>query len=137
MWTCPKCGRAFQRQNQGHYCGKAPETIAEYIASQSPEAQPHLNVLHSLIREILPEAKAEIKWSMPTYRSGAFSLSFAACKKQVSLYADSDILAFFAPQLQEFVIRKNAIYLPYNKALPTDIIGQILAQYSKKQGDEV
>lgn len=107
MWTCPKCGRAFQRQNQGHYCGKAPETIAEYIASQSPEAQPHLNVLHSLIREILPEAKAEIKWSMPTYRSGAFSLSFAACKKQVSLYADSDILAFFAPQLQEFVIRKK------------------------------
>ena len=32
MWTCPKCGRAFKRQEQSHYCGKAPETVDEYIA---------------------------------------------------------------------------------------------------------
>ncbi len=29
MWTCPKCGRTFQRQEQSHYCGKAPETVDE------------------------------------------------------------------------------------------------------------
>ncbi len=31
MWICPKCGRTFKNQNQGHYCGKAPETIEVLI----------------------------------------------------------------------------------------------------------
>ena len=38
MWTCPKCGRTFRNCNQSHYCGKAPETIEEYILGQ-PEAE--------------------------------------------------------------------------------------------------
>ena len=29
MWKCPKCGRTFQRQEQSHYCGKAPDTTPE------------------------------------------------------------------------------------------------------------
>lgn len=32
MWVCPKCKREFKRVNQSHYCGKAPETVNEYIA---------------------------------------------------------------------------------------------------------
>ena len=31
MWKCPKCGRSFKKENQGHYCGKAPETVEDYI----------------------------------------------------------------------------------------------------------
>ena len=34
MWTCPKCGRTFKKREQDHYCGKAPETVEEYIAMQ-------------------------------------------------------------------------------------------------------
>ena len=34
MWKCPKCGRGFRKENQSHYCGKAPETVDEYIAAQ-------------------------------------------------------------------------------------------------------
>ena len=34
MWKCPKCGRSFKRESQSHYCGKAPETIDEYIQAQ-------------------------------------------------------------------------------------------------------
>ncbi len=26
MWKCPKCGRSFSREGQGHYCGKI-ETV--------------------------------------------------------------------------------------------------------------
>lgn len=42
VWTCPKCGRTFKKQNQSHYCGKAPETIDAYIVSQPEEVQPYL-----------------------------------------------------------------------------------------------
>lgn len=37
MWTCPKCGREFKRTNQGHYCGKVPENVDEYIELQITE----------------------------------------------------------------------------------------------------
>ena len=33
MWKCPKCGRSFSREGQGHYCGKV-ETVDQYIEEQ-------------------------------------------------------------------------------------------------------
>ena len=45
MWICPKCGREFKRTNQDHYCGKAPETVPEYIDLQPSENHSHLKGL--------------------------------------------------------------------------------------------
>ena len=56
MWTCPKCGRTFKRQEQGHYCGKAPETIDEYIAAQPEGVQQYLKEVRDALRAALPEA---------------------------------------------------------------------------------
>ena len=42
MWKCPKCGRPFIRTHQGYYCGKAPQTVLEYIDSQPAETRVHL-----------------------------------------------------------------------------------------------
>ncbi len=44
MWICPKCGRAFKKREQSHYCGKAPETIEEYIAAQPEGIRQYLRV---------------------------------------------------------------------------------------------
>ena len=33
MWTCPKCGKQFSKEDQNHFCLK-PESIDEYIAAQ-------------------------------------------------------------------------------------------------------
>ena len=41
MWTCPNCGRAFRSENQHHFCGKAPETIDEYIDAQDEALREH------------------------------------------------------------------------------------------------
>lgn len=67
MWTCPKCGRGFKNTNQSHYCGKAPETIDEYISEQAEYAQPYLREIRETIRKALPEAEERISWSMPTF----------------------------------------------------------------------
>ncbi|MBR2490267.1 MAG: DUF1801 domain-containing protein [Ruminiclostridium sp.] len=134
MWVCPKCGREFKRTNQGHYCGKAPETVEEYIELQSPEARAHIVELRSILRRCAPEAAERIAWSMPMYQQDKRSISFVACKKHVSLYVDPAVLEAVRPQWREFTIKKNAIYLPYNKALPMKEIEEVVKQsFDEKQ----
>ena len=110
MWTCPKCGREFKRTNQSHYCGKAPESVDEYIELQIPEARAYVVELRNL------------------YKKDKFSISFAACNKHISLYVDTNVLEIFKSQLSAFTIRKNAVYLPYEKELPIKIIEKIIKQ---------
>ena len=49
MWICPKCGRIFKRTNQGHYCGKAPESVDEYIELQNLQARIYIIELRNII----------------------------------------------------------------------------------------
>lgn len=50
MWKCPKCSREFKKTNQGHYCGKAPETVDEYTEQQLPKAKEHIAKLRNIIK---------------------------------------------------------------------------------------
>ena len=85
MWTCPECGRSFKNQNQSHYCGKAPETIDEYIAAQPEKAQRYLREVRDTVRAALPEAEERISWSMPTFWKGHNIIQFAAHKNHIGL----------------------------------------------------
>ena len=42
MWKCPKCGRSFSREGQGHYCGKI-ETVDQYIEEQDENEEAALD----------------------------------------------------------------------------------------------
>ena len=125
MWICPKCGREFKRTNQSHYCGKAPETVLEYIDSQPLETHPHLMEMMTILQSSVPHVKERILWSMPYYEKEGKSISFSACKNHISFYAGVEAIEKFALELNGFVTKKNAIYLPYNKALPAKLIEDI------------
>ena len=112
MWTCPKCGREFKRTNQGHYCGKSPETVSEYIALQDTQTHAHLTELRNIILWNIPDVKERIAWSMPFYEKEKCSVSFAAFQKHISLYVDAGVIEKFKLQLSGFEIKKNAIYFP-------------------------
>ena len=62
---------------------------------------------------------------MPYYEKEGKSISFSACKKHISFYVGLEAIEAFASELSEFVIKKNAIYFPYDKALPTQLISEI------------
>ncbi len=125
MWTCPKCGREFKRTGQGHYCGKAPETVPGYIASQPMEIQPHLTEMMLTLQNSVPGVNERVLWSMPYYEKEGRSISFSACKEHISLYAGAEAIEKFASGLGEFVTKKNAVYFPYDRALPTKLIADI------------
>lgn len=128
MWICPKCGRKFKRTNQGHYCGKAPESIDEYIELQILQARIYIIELRNIIKRCVPEVKERIAWSMPLFEKDKHSISLAACKKHISLYVDTKTIEMLKPQLSELEIKKNAIYIPYDKDLPIKTIENVIRQ---------
>ncbi len=125
MWTCPKCGREFKRSNQGHYCGEAPKTVLEYIGLQPTETQPRLTEMMLILQGCVPCVNERILWSMPYYEKEGKSISFSACKKHISFYAGEEAIGKFALELNGFTTKKNAVYFPYDKALPAKLIEDI------------
>lgn len=106
MWICPKCGREFKRTNQGHYCGKAPETVIDYIDSQPIETRTHLTEMMTILQNSVPGVNERILWSMPYYEKEGKSISFSACKNHISFYVGVEAIEKFALELKEVVTRK-------------------------------
>lgn len=125
MWTCPKCGRTFKNIDQGHYCGKAPETIDEYIAAQPEKSQPYLKEVREAIRAVLPEAEEKISWSMPTYWKKHNIIHFAGFKNHIGLYPGPEAVDAFSEQLKDYKTSKGTIQFLYHKPLPLDLIKDI------------
>ena len=126
MWMCPRCGREFKRTNQGHYCGEAPKTVLEYIDTQPIATHSHLKEMMNAIQNSVPCVNERILWSMPYYEKEGKSISFSACKKHISFYVGVETIENFALELKGLVTKKNAIYFPYDKALPTELIENIV-----------
>ena len=129
MWKCPKCGRSFKREEQSHYCGKAPATIDEYISSQDEVIRDQLQCVREAIRDELPNATEKISWSMPTYWQGHNIIHFAAQKKHIGLYPGPEAVERFADKLEEAGCKysKGSIQIPYSDELPLDLISAIAA----------
>lgn len=125
MWKCPKCGRTFKKQGQSHYCGKAPETIEEYIAAQPEEVQPYLTELRNALRAALPEAEERISWSMPTYWKKHNIIHFAGFKNHAGLYPGPEAVLEFAERLTEYRTSKGTIQLPYSRSVPAELVSDI------------
>ena len=120
MWVCPKCGRSFKNREQGHYCGKPPAMIAEYIAAQPEEAQDYLRQINAAVKAGLPEARKKI-----SYWKGRNLIQFAASKRHVGLYPGPEAVEAFAARLTEYKTSKGTIQLPYSKPLPLELIEEI------------
>ena len=125
MWTCTKCGRNFRSINQNHYCGKAPETIEEYIREQPEEVQPLLRQLQETIHGAIPETKEKISWSMPTFWKGRNLIQFAASKKHIGLYPGAEAVEVFADRLTEYQTSKGTIRLPIDRPPPLELVAEI------------
>lgn len=125
MWTCPKCNRSFRTQNQQHYCGKAPETIDEYIAEQVEDVQSVLHEIQKVIHEAIPEAEEKISWSMPTFKGKKNVIQFAAFKKHVSIFPGPEAVEFFQDRLREYKTSKGTIQFPLAKPVPYELIHDI------------
>ena len=129
MWKCPKCGRSFKKENQSHYCGKAPETVDEYILAQDEGIRDQLLSIRSVLKSELPDATEKISWSMPTYWKGHNIIHFAAAKKHIGLYPGPEAVEHFAENLDQAgcPYSKGEIRIPCSVELPLSLIAEIAA----------
>ena len=134
MWTCPKCGRNFRNNNQSHYCGKAPQTIEEYIREQPEAVQPVLRQLQETIHGAIPEAIEKISWSMPTFWKGRNLIQFAASQKHIGLYPGPEAVEVFSDRLASFSTSKGTIRLPLSQPMPLELIADIARWCEKNNG---
>ena len=134
MWTCPSCGRSFQKNNQDHYCEPVTD-IDAYIAAQPEAVQSTLQDIRATIYAAAPDASEKISWQMPTFWQGGNLIHFAAFKKHVGLYPGPDAVVAFADRLKDYRTSKGAIQLPLNKPIDhqliTDIVAWILAHHKE------
>ena len=136
MWKCPKCGRSFRKENQSHYCGKAPTTVDEYILAQDEEIREQLRSVRTVLRSKLPDATEKIAWPMPTYWKDHNIIHFAAQKKHIGLYPGPEAVECFGSKLEEAGLKysKGSIQIPYSDSLPLDLIAEI-ADWCVKTGN--
>lgn len=127
MWKCPKCGRTFKNENQSHYCGKAPETVEDYILAQDEGIRGQLRQVRTVLVSRLPDAKEKISWSMPTYWKDHNIIHFAAQKKHIGLYPGPEAVEFFSDKLDQAGLKysKGSIQIPYSDQLPLELIAEI------------
>ncbi|MCI8455070.1 MAG: hypothetical protein HFE84_10735 [Lachnospiraceae bacterium] len=125
MWTCPRCGRTFKKQEQSHYCGKPPETVDAYIMAYPEDIQPYLKEIREALRAALPEAEERIAWSMPAYWNKHTIIQFAGFKKHAGLYPGPDAVWEFSGRLKEYKTSKGTIQFPYSRPVPVELIFDI------------
>ena len=136
MWKCPKCGRTFKKENQSHYCGKAPKTVEEYILAQDEEIRDQLQKVRKVLLGRLPDATEKISWSMPTYWKEHNIIHFAAQKKHIGLYPGPEAVEFFSEKLDQAGRKysKESIQVPYSNDLPLNLIAEI-ADWCRETGN--
>jgi len=108
---------------------KRPATIAEYIRAAPREGQPHLKLLHAILKSVAPRAGQTIKWNMPFFVEPRFLFAFSAHKAHVGFTATLESLELFRDELGEYETTKMGILkIPYKVSLPEDLIRRIAEQ---------
>ncbi|MFO0909707.1 MAG: DUF1801 domain-containing protein [Isosphaeraceae bacterium] len=103
-----------------------PDTIDAYIAAASPEAQPVLEKIRALVKELAPGAEETISYRMPAFRQGGIIVYFAAFKKHIGMYppvkGDAKLIADLGPYLGE----KGNLQFPLDAKIPYPLIKRVV-----------
>ncbi len=105
---------------------KTYESIDEYIADFPAHIQALLTQMRTTIQEASPEATEKISYAMPTFDLGGNLVHFAAFKNHIGFYPSSSGIAAFQDEIAGFKSSKGAVQFPIEKALPLDLVKQIV-----------
>ena len=107
--------------------------VEDYIASMTPEAQPHLRQLQKIVKAALPKVEEQISYGMPYYRYFGLLGGFMAFKSYVS-YGWCDSLE---PKVREELEKKGyktggkTVQINFDQPVPAEEISKIVKAKAK------
>ncbi len=112
-------------------------TFKEYLKTQDGVAAAILTEMHDYLKKLLPQAEFCINYAMPAFKTSEVVVWFAAYKNHLGLYPTGAGVKAFEARLEGYKYSKGAIQLPLDKALPKQLIKDIvkfrLGEIEKKQ----
>lgn len=105
------------------------KNVDEYITKASPEAQPKLVELRTIITELAPDAEEKISYGIVGYIQNGPIVYFGGFKNHVSLFATASkqVAETFKKELEPYKTSKGTIQFPLNEPLPTELIRKIVS----------
>lgn len=86
-----------------------------------------LEQLRATIRSVVPTGAAEvISYGIPAFKSGHILVWYGVFSDHCSLFFTAAIIEQFKNELKTFRTSKGTIHLPFDKPLPTALIGKIV-----------
>lgn len=115
---------------------KEIKTIDEYLNQYPEEIQKMMKELRKIILEEVPFATEKISWQMPTFSFYGALVHFAAAKNHLGFYPTPSGVELFKKYLPHYKTTKGGVQIPYNQALPVDVIRLVL-QFRVKENLEL
>jgi uncharacterized protein YdhG (YjbR/CyaY superfamily) len=101
-------------------------TIDEYIQLIQEEARPAFEAFRSVLLNVVPDAEEEISYGMPCIKQNGILVYYACHKKHIGLYPYPNAIKVFSKKLEGYETSKGAIQFPLGKALPEELIQEII-----------
>jgi uncharacterized protein YdhG (YjbR/CyaY superfamily) len=113
------------------------ETIDDYIANQTEQAQELLQELREIIKEAVPDVVEVRNYKVPTFTlieggKRDQQIMIAAYAKFVSFYPFPSTIEEFSEELRDFKLGKGSIQFPFGKPLPRELIVRMV-KYRKEE----
>lgn len=84
--------------------------------------------LYAILKSVAPKAEETIKWGTPFFVEPRFLFAFSAYKAHCNFAPTAAALKAFRKELEKHKTTKNYLQIPYNEAVPEDLVRKI-AEY--------
>jgi len=102
------------------------QTVDEYLSASPKEARDILAGLRKTIRQAAPQAEEVISYNMPAFKWNGMLVWYAAHKDHIGFYPRASAISAFKRELAGYKTSKGAIQFPIEKAIPTNLVKEIV-----------
>lgn len=110
-------------------------TVDEYIQLIQEEARHAFEAFRSMLLNVVPDAEEGISYGMPCIKLNGILVYYACHKKHIGLYPYPNLIKVFSKKLEGYVTSKGAIQFPLGRALPVELIQEIM-QFRVAENEE-
>ncbi len=110
-------------------------TVDEYIQLIQEEDRHAFKAFRSMLLNVVPDAEEGINYGMPCIKQNGILVYYACHKKHIGLYPYPNLIKVFSKKLEGYVTSKGAIQFPLGRALPVELIQEIM-QFRVAENEE-